>query len=62
LGNPYDPEVYYQFVQAIKGMGEACRKFDTPVTGGNVSFYNQSAEGDLFIQHQRLAWLVYWKI
>ncbi|MDZ4808132.1 MAG: phosphoribosylformylglycinamidine synthase subunit PurL [Bacteroidota bacterium] len=45
FGNPYDPEVYYQFVQAIKGMGEACRKFDTPVTGGNVSFYNQSAEG-----------------
>jgi phosphoribosylformylglycinamidine synthase len=34
FGNPYDPEVYYQFVQAIKGMGEACRKFDTPVTGG----------------------------
>jgi phosphoribosylformylglycinamidine synthase subunit PurL len=45
FGNPYDPEVYYQFVQAIKGMGEACQKFDTPVTGGNVSFYNQSAEG-----------------
>jgi len=42
FGNPYNPEVYYQFVQAIKGMGEACRKFDTPVTGGNVSFYNQS--------------------
>lgn len=45
FGNPYDPEVYYQFVQAIKGMGEACRKFDTPVTGGNVSFYNQNPEG-----------------
>ena len=45
FGNPYDPEVYYQFVQAIKGMGDACRKFETPVTGGNVSFYNQSAEG-----------------
>src|SRR5207237_5378212 len=42
FGNPYNPEVYYQFVHAIKGMGEACRKFDTPVTGGNVSFYNQS--------------------
>lgn len=42
FGNPYDPEVYYQFVQAIKGMGDACRAFDTPVTGGNVSFYNQS--------------------
>lgn len=42
FGNPYNPEVYYQFVHAIKGMGDACRKFKTPVTGGNVSFYNQS--------------------
>jgi len=46
FGNPYNPEVYYQFVNAIKGMGEACRKFDTPVTGGNVSFYNQSVLKD----------------
>ena len=45
FGNPYDPEVYYQFVNAIKGMGDACRKFDTPVTGGNVSFYNQNPDG-----------------
>lgn len=44
FGNPYNPEVYYQFVYAIKGMGEACKKFDTPVTGGNVSFYNQSSD------------------
>lgn len=42
FGNPYDPEVYYQFREAIKGMGDACRKFDTPVTGGNVSFHNES--------------------
>jgi phosphoribosylformylglycinamidine synthase len=42
FGNPYNPEVYYQFANAIKGMGEACRRFNTPVTGGNVSFYNQS--------------------
>jgi phosphoribosylformylglycinamidine synthase II len=42
FGNPYNPEVYWQFVQAVAGMGEACRKFDTPVTGGNVSFYNQT--------------------
>jgi len=42
FGNPYNPEVYWQFVHAIKGMGEACKKFNTPVTGGNVSFYNQS--------------------
>ncbi len=48
FGNPYDPEVYYQFVQAIKGMGDACRKFETPVTGGNVSFYNQNPEGPVF--------------
>lgn len=48
FGNPYDPEVYYQFVQAIKGMGDACRKFDTPVTGGNVSFYNQGPEGPVY--------------
>ncbi len=43
FGNPYNPEVYWQFVHAIQGMGEACRKFETPVTGGNVSFYNQTA-------------------
>jgi phosphoribosylformylglycinamidine synthase subunit PurL len=48
FGNPYDPEVYYQFVQAIKGMGEACVKFDTPVTGGNVSFYNQNPDGPVY--------------
>ena len=46
FGNPYDPEVYYQFVYAIKGMKEACNKFNTPVTGGNVSFYNQSVFKD----------------
>jgi len=45
FGNPYIPEVYWQFVHAIKGMGEACEKFQTPVTGGNVSFYNQSPDG-----------------
>lgn len=48
FGNPYDPEVYYQFVQAIKGMGEACIRFNTPVTGGNVSFYNQNPDGPVF--------------
>ena len=45
FGNPNNPEVYWQFVHAIKGMGEACEKFETPVTGGNVSFYNQSNDG-----------------
>ena len=49
FGNPYVPEVYWQFVSAIKGMSEACTKFQTPVTGGNVSFYNQSSdEGPVF--------------
>jgi phosphoribosylformylglycinamidine synthase len=48
FGNPYDPEVYYQFVHAVQGMGEACRKFNTPVTGGNVSFYNQSPDGPVY--------------
>ena len=49
FGNPYVPEVYWQFVSAIKGMSEACIKFQTPVTGGNVSFYNQSSdEGPVF--------------
>ncbi|HOZ97025.1 MAG TPA: phosphoribosylformylglycinamidine synthase subunit PurL [Niabella sp.] len=47
FGNPYIPELYYQFVNAVKGMGEACRKFDTPVTGGNVSFYNQNPDGPI---------------
>ena len=49
FGNPYNPEVYWQFVGSIKGMSAACKRFDTPVTGGNVSFYNQSSyEGPVF--------------
>lgn len=46
FGNPYVPEVYWQFVGAIKGMSKACEKFQTPVTGGNVSFYNQTVNED----------------
>ena len=46
FGNPYNPEVYWQFVKAIEGMSRSCRHFNTPVTGGNVSFYNQSAQPD----------------
>ncbi len=46
FGNPYNPEVYWQFTEAVKGMGIACRFFDTPVTGGNVSFYNQTVLKD----------------
>ncbi len=48
FGNPYDPEVYYQFVKAVTGMGDACKKFNTPVTGGNVSFYNQNPDGPVY--------------
>jgi phosphoribosylformylglycinamidine synthase II len=48
FGNPYDPEVYYQFVHAVTGMGDACKKFNTPVTGGNVSFYNQNPDGPVY--------------
>lgn len=46
FGNPYVPEVYWQFVGAIKGMSKACERFQTPVTGGNVSFYNQTVNED----------------
>ena len=45
FGNPYDPEIYWQFVEAIAGMKEACLAFSTPVTGGNVSFYNEGPRG-----------------
>lgn len=48
FGNPYKPEVYWTFKEAVTGMGEACRKFDTPVTGGNVSFYNENPSGAVF--------------
>jgi len=48
FGNPYNPEVYYQFVHALRGMGDACIQFDAPVTGGNVSFYNQSEDGPVY--------------
>lgn len=48
FGNPYKPEIYWQFKQAIEGMGEACRIFDTPVTGGNVSFYNESPDAAVY--------------
>lgn len=45
-GSPYNPEVYWQFVESIKGMTKACTAFQTPVTGGNVSFYNQTSIGE----------------
>ena len=48
FGNPYKPEIYYGFAEAVKGMGEACRVFETPVTGGNVSFYNEDPQHAVF--------------
>ncbi|WAM37441.1 phosphoribosylformylglycinamidine synthase subunit PurL [Caldicellulosiruptor acetigenus] len=48
FGNPHYPEIYYQFVKTIEGMKVACEYFETPVTGGNVSFYNQSEEGPIY--------------
>lgn len=48
FGNPYKPEVYWQFTEAVGGMGDACRAFETPVTGGNVSFYNENPDGAIF--------------
>ena len=46
FGNPYKPEVYWVFKEAVGGMGDACRALGTPVTGGNVSFYNESLTDD----------------
>jgi len=42
FGNPEKGEIYYQFKEAVEGMTEACEALETPVTGGNVSFYNES--------------------
>ena len=48
FGNPYKPEVYWTFKEAVGGMGDACKMLDTPVTGGNVSFYNENPRGAIF--------------
>jgi phosphoribosylformylglycinamidine synthase II len=45
FGNPYKPENFWQLREAVEGIGEACRAFGTPVTGGNVSLYNESQSG-----------------
>ncbi len=45
FGNPYNPEVFWQLHESVRGLAEACRHFHAPVTGGNVSLYNQSPEG-----------------
>jgi phosphoribosylformylglycinamidine synthase len=48
FGNPRKPSVYFQLREAIKGMGEACTALSTPVTGGNVSLYNESPLGAVY--------------
>ncbi|MCK5833693.1 phosphoribosylformylglycinamidine synthase subunit PurL [bacterium] len=48
FGNPEKPESYWQFVRAVEGMGDACRMWNIPVTGGNVSFYNESQSGPIY--------------
>ena len=48
FGNPYKPEVYWTFAEAIAGMSAACTALGTPVTGGNVSFYNEHPEGAVY--------------
>jgi len=48
FGNPYKPEVYWTFAECIRGMSDACRAFGTPVTGGNVSFYNENPDGAIY--------------
>jgi phosphoribosylformylglycinamidine synthase len=45
FGNPYKPENFWQLREAVEGVSEACREFGTPVTGGNVSLYNESPAG-----------------
>ncbi|MGA2622620.1 MAG: phosphoribosylformylglycinamidine synthase subunit PurL [Bacteroidota bacterium] len=48
FGNPYNPEVFWQFKESVRGISDACRAFDTPVTGGNVSFYNENPGGPIY--------------
>jgi phosphoribosylformylglycinamidine synthase len=48
FGNPYNPEIYWTFREAIRGIGDACRVLDTPVTGGNVSFHNERSGKPIF--------------
>ncbi|PJZ69360.1 phosphoribosylformylglycinamidine synthase II [Leptospira perolatii] len=48
FANPYIPENYYMFSECVRGLGDACRALGLPVTGGNVSFYNESPEGPIY--------------
>ena len=48
FGNPEKPEIYWQLSESVRGIKEACLEFDTPVTGGNVSLYNESSGVDIW--------------
>jgi len=48
FGNPHNPEIFWQLRESVRGIAEACRAFNAPVTGGNVSLYNQSPNGPIF--------------
>ncbi|HEY6192058.1 MAG TPA: phosphoribosylformylglycinamidine synthase subunit PurL [Bacteroidota bacterium] len=48
FGNPKKPEMFWQFKEAVRGIGDACTALETPVTGGNVSFYNESPDGPIY--------------
>lgn len=48
FGNPMDPEIYWQFKNSVEGITKACKKLNTPVIGGNVSFYNESPKGAIY--------------
>jgi phosphoribosylformylglycinamidine synthase subunit PurL len=47
FGNPHNPEIFYQLRKSVEGLAEACRVFEAPVTGGNVSLYNQNPNGPI---------------
>lgn len=48
FGNPEVPSVFWQFRRSVEGIAEACRVFEAPVVGGNVSFYNETPEGEIY--------------
>jgi phosphoribosylformylglycinamidine synthase subunit PurL len=48
FGNPEKPHIAWQLTEAIRGLGDACRAFDVPIVGGNVSLYNESGDGPIY--------------
>jgi phosphoribosylformylglycinamidine synthase II len=47
FGNPFNPEIFWQLRESVRGLADACRAFNAPVTGGNVSLYNQNPNGPI---------------